>query len=214
MSIITTTTTDIADQDYFWLIAQIQSWMHRTDMTASMPMFILVAERRIARMLKSSLQDARGTISTVAGIATASLPSALLSVQSLSIANVVPSLSYMTPAQLDEHYVMQEAGAPRHYTVIGDLVRFGPIPDAVYSVSCTYEAKPLALTAEEPTNALLTEWPDVYLFGALIEAADWAGDDASLIKWQAKFKAAIDGINLIDWHKGGPMRVRSDVRSA
>lgn len=212
MSIITTTINSSPGRDYFWLVEMIEDWLHRTDLAAKTQNFIVMAEMRIKTLLEARIHESVSIIQTAAGVASAELPDLLLRTRSLSIPNVMPSLSYLTPGQLEE-LGEEEAGAPRFYTTVDSTVYFRPIPDAVYSVTCHYRTEALALSAESPTNSLLTRWPNVYLFGALVEAADWAGDDASLAKWQAKFQSAIAGINVLDWHAGGPMCVRSDVRS-
>lgn len=196
------------------LSASIASWSHRTDTAALIPDFITLAEKRIVTMLRARLQETAATINTVVGVASASLPSTLLGIQSMSIANVSPTIEYVTPDELRRQYPDSTvSGAPRFYTTIGDTAVFGPAPDAVYVVAITYHASVTPLTAAAPVNALLTKWPNTYLFGALVEAANYAKDAVAKQEWDAKFQDAVMGVNMIDWHAGGPMRVRSDVRS-
>lgn len=197
---------------YSELQASIASWLHRTNLTTQIPDFIVLAEKRIKTMLTARMQGTVSTIATVAGTVTASLPSTLLRIHSLSIANVMPSIDYLSPEQFHEQFSAGESGAPRCYTIIGDLVYFGPTPDAAYSVSCACQVEIAALSDAAPINALLTKWPNVYLYGAMVEATDYIRDVVENEKWEGKFQAAIMGVNLLDWHTGGPLRVRSDVR--
>lgn len=197
---------------YTELVAAIASWTHRTDLATVTPDFIALAEARIKTLLTARLQDTTATITTVAGVATASLSSTLLRIHALSIATLMPSIDYLSPGALSAKYVDGETGTPRNYTTVGDLVHFGPVPDAVYSVTASYQAAVPALTADAPTNSLLTKWPHVYLFGALVESIEYTRNEASRAGWESKFQTAIAGVNLLDWHTGGPMRVRSDVR--
>lgn len=46
------------------------------------------------------------------------------------------------------------------------------------------------LTAVETTNWMLTNHPDVYLFGSLVEAIPYVGNDERIPLWQAKYDAA------------------------
>lgn len=199
--------------NYTDLKASIASWIHRNDLTTTIPDFIMLAEKRISTILRARLQETAGTIVTVAGVASAALPSTLLGVQSLSIDTVSPTIDYLAPDQLRQEFPDNSyTGAPRCYTTIGDLAYFGPVPDAVYTITCTFRSAIAALSDLAPTNALLTKWPNVYLFGAMVEATDFTKDVAANAKWEARFQDAIAGVNLIDWHAGGLMRVRTDVR--
>jgi len=47
------------------------------------------------------------------------------------------------------------------------------------------------LTAVETTNWMLTNHPDVYLFGSLVEAIPYIGNDERIPLWQAKYDAAL-----------------------
>lgn len=203
----------MAFSTYPELKASIASWLHRTDLVATIPDFIALGEARIKTMLEARAQGVVLSLPTVAGVATVAIPTAVMGIRTLSIADVAPNIDYVTPDQFHPDYSASNAGVPRQYTTIGDLIYLSPIPDAVYSITCACTTEFTALSDTAPTNALLTKWPNVYLFASLVEAADWAGDTDSLMKWQAKYQAAIEGINKLDWHTAGPMRVRSDVRS-
>ncbi|UOD28785.1 hypothetical protein INH39_25590 [Massilia violaceinigra] len=213
MSIIATTAQTVPEIDYFWLIAQIKEWAHRTDLDAKIPTFVLLAEKRIKTMLRPRVNEAVTTITATPGVAFVTLPSRLLHTRALSIPGLMPKLDYVTAGQLEDMYSSGDVGVPRVYTTVNDAVYFGPVPDAAYSIACTYRAEALQLNAADPVNSLLTAWPNVYLFGALVELAGWLGDDAAGGKWESKFQDAIASINVLDWHAGGPMSVRTDVRN-
>jgi len=201
------------DRDYTWLKGAVANWMHRTNLTADIPDCIMLAETRIKALLEAKLQDLIDTISTVPGQQTVSLPAALLRIHSLSIANVSPVIDYVTPEQLAARYIYGEIGYPRKYTTIGNSLYFGPIPDAAYPVTIVYQASMTPLSLAEPINALLALWPNVYLWGSLVEAAKFSRDKELQAGFNADFAEAIAAVNLADWHNGGPLTVRSDVRS-
>ncbi len=213
MSIVTTTSQTVLEVDYFWLLAQVKEWSHRTDLDTKIPAFVLLAEKRIKTLLRPRVNEATATISTVAGVASVAMPARLLHTYALSIPGVMPKLEYMTIGQLNRAFSPDDVGAPRAYTTVNDTVYFGPTPDAAYSVVCTYRSEALQLNASAPVNSLLTAWPNVYLFGALAEQAAWVGDDAAAGRWEAKFQDVISAVNVLDWHAGGPMHVTTDVRN-
>ena len=54
------------------------------------------------------------------------------------------------------------------------------------------------LTAVETTNWMLTNHPDVYLFGSLVEAIPYVGNDERIPLWQAKYDAAFAEVRRPD----------------
>lgn len=197
---------------YSELQASIALFSHRNNLTAQIPTFIRLAETRLNTIVKARVQTTTTTITTVAGARSASLPETLTGIKSLSIADVAPSIDYLSPEKFAERYSTASSGSPRHYTTIGDLIYFGPTPDAAYVVDCVMNADIPPLSDAEPTNSVLTRWPNVYLFASLVELTDYTKDQAANAKWEGRLQEAISGINTLDWHAGGSLRVRSDVR--
>jgi hypothetical protein len=76
----------------------------------------------------------------------------------------VRQLSPVTPETYNSTYVSTSSGQPRAYDLEGDCIRFGPIPDAAYSVAMLFYRKFGALSAA--VNWLYANKPDVYLFPA------------------------------------------------
>lgn len=58
------------------------------------------------------------------------------------------------------------------------------------------------LTAVETTNWMLTNHPDVYLFGSLVEAIPYIGNDERIPLWQAKYDAAFAEVRRPDTDTG------------
>lgn len=195
MTIVVQSTT--VSRDYTWLKDQVAQWMHRNDLTGSIPDHIYLAEMRIRTRLTERVQDVTGTITTVAGTQTATLPTDFLSVRSLSIPNVSPTLDYMAPDEFNQMFSQNVSGTPRCYTIIGNNIYFGPTPDAVYSITAMYRFDMAPLTDLAPSNALLAKWPNIYLFGALVEAADFSRNLALRDSFNARFVDAIDGANVL-----------------
>jgi len=198
---------------YAELQAAVARWMHRTNLTGDIPDFIMLAEKRITTMLNADFQNSAGTITTVSGQQYADLPSDLLNAFSLSIPNVTPSIDYVTLEQLNSKYYVGSVGTPQKYSILAGRIYFGPTPDAVYTVKCFYEASIPALSDDAPTNTLLTTWPNIYLWGSLVEAAKFARDKDTQSSFNNDFLEAMESVNILDWSKAGPLTVRSDVRS-
>lgn len=198
------------NRDYTWLKGQIAAWMHRSDLTGEIPDLIYLAEIRIRSRLKERVNDFIGTISTVINQQYAVLPSDLVSVKSLSIPGVQPNLEYIDPDKFNALFDPTVGGQPRCYTIVKDQLYLGPTPDAVYTLQAMYQADVPNLTDLSPLNSILAKWPNVYLFSALTEAADYSRNLPLRDSFNLRFLDAIDGANLIEFNKSGPLRVRVD----
>ena len=65
---------------------------------------------------------------------------------------------------------------------------------------------PEPLTTENPTNELLTQHPDLYLYGALMQLAMWAEDDANASKYSNLFLSSMDQVTRFNTRNNVPAR--------
>jgi hypothetical protein len=198
---------------YSDLQTAVAAWLNRTDLTAIIPDFITLAEARIARELRLRKQVTNAVLSTVAGTQTVTLPSDFLEMENITLTNTTPpaALSVVTPEIMDRKFPKgYVTGQPVVYTIVGDVVQFGPTPDAVYTVSLDYYQRFAALSVT-PTNWLLTNHPSVYLFAAVAEGAGYLMDDARQAMWLARFGQEAAQLQAVDdqtLRSGSAMRVR------
>jgi hypothetical protein len=198
--------------NYTDLQASIAAWSHRSDLTAIIPDFIVLAEKRINSDIDARAQDSVVTLSTVANVAYITAPTDMLTVRSLTLvtSNQTTVLDYLTPDQFNTSYGTT-TGQPQSFTIIGNLLYLGQIPDSVYSIQCIYTAS-VPPIASNPTNWLITNFPQVYLTACLVEVARYTLNNELFASSNASYKEAIDSVNSIDWYSGSTMRVRHDVR--
>jgi len=114
-------------------------------------------------------------------------------------------LTFYTPGQMDKFKPSQTTGQPKYYTIIGTEFQFKPVPDATYTAELAYIARFAAFSGDSDTNWLLTNHPDVYLFGALVAAGPYVSDE-KLTTWAAIYQNAIESLNDMDKnasHSGG-----------
>jgi hypothetical protein len=78
--------------------------------------------------------------------------------------------------------------------VDGSAIVFERPCDAAYSLVLRMLAK-FALSDAAPTNALLTDYPDAYLFATLCEAAPFLRDAELSAAYEARLDRAIGEIN-------------------
>lgn len=198
--------------DYASLKTAIANWLHRTDLTATIPEFVANAEAILNSRLKARAMETRSTLATVANTAYLTLPTDMLEARRLTNTtdSSVYSLKYVTPDDLARLYPYAAGyGKPIVWTVIGGQIQMGPTPDGVYSLELTYLQRVPALSDSNTTNWLLTNSPNVYLYGALSEASIFIRDDDAAGKYGAMFQAGIESINSVDWYSGSTMTVRA-----
>ena len=200
---------------YSDLKAAVASWLNRSDLTSVIPDFITLAESRIARDLRIRRQVTTATLSTVANDQAVTLPADFLEMENITLSSTSPpaSLAVVTPEILDRKYPPgYQTGQPEVYTIVGDELRLGRTPDAVYTISMDYYARFAALSDANPTNWLFANFPMVYLAGALTEGASFMQDQEKVALWGARYQGEVNQLQDIDdaaLRTGSQMRVRA-----
>jgi hypothetical protein len=192
---------------YSELVSTIGAWLNDVQTEQSVPTFIRLAEAQINR----ALADAGITGATQRATATidaeyAAAPSDLAFPSSArrSTGEGVEIISLASMERL-KTACPDETGAPRYLTYVGGEtpLRFWPVPDGAYTIELIYQARLEPLGADEATNWVLTDHPDVYLYGALVQSAPFLGEDARLSAWGGLYTAALDGMIAAERQKRG-----------
>jgi hypothetical protein len=179
---------------------------------------IVLFENAASRRLRTHWQETTSTITTVGGTASYDLPANFDEMREISITSLTPIavLEYMTPPQLDDTWFDQNYDTqPVNYTIEESTLRFGPTPNAAYTVRLEYMANIGPLKTSP--NWLYTQFPDCYLWGSLCEAELFLGADSSTDRYQIflqRREQAFAEIRLADrkFKVGAtPVRMRPDV---
>lgn len=166
--------------NYTELQASVLAWMDDATLADRIPEIIGLSETRLSRRLNTPDMEASATLQINTGIAT--LPDNLMAIR----AAYVDYDGYRTPisavSQEDFNLGFQpsDASRPTRYAVIGDQMMLRPYPDRDYSISLTYKSRLPALSSANPTNWLLAQAPDLYLFHTLLMAEAYGWNDARL----------------------------------
>ena len=188
------------------------NWLDRSDLTSRIPEFITLAEARFNRVLRIRDMEAVSTsISTTAGTREYSLPTRFVQMKEFHLTtDPLTPLSYITPEMMTRMQAGSSKSKPQVFTIIADNVRLGPNPDAVYTTSMLYYQAFAALSDAATTNDMLTNNPDVYLYGTLLEAEPFIMNDERVGLWLAAFEKAVGDIqnqDNKDRHSGSQLRV-------
>ena len=188
------------------------NWLDRSDLTDRIPEFITLAEARFNRVLRiRDMETVSTAISTTAGTREYNLPTGFVQMKEFHLStDPITPLAYITPEMMSRMQAGSSKSKPQVFTIIADKVRLGPNPDAVYTTSMLYYKAFTALSDSATTNDMLTNNPDVYLYGTLLEAEPFIMNDERVQLWAIAFKQAIDDIqnqDNKDRHSGSQLRV-------
>ena len=203
----------MAISTYAELKTAVANWLNRDDLTVNIPDFITLCEARLNRVLRTRAMEGLYTASTIAGQRDYNLPASYLQMRALRL-NTSPLtvLEYVSPEIMDRVWAGSSGGKPVAYTIKANELFLGPSPGAVYTMEMDYYRKFDSLSTITTTNDMLTDNPDVYLYGALLEAEPFIKNDSRIQVWGTSFYKAITDIqdqDSKDRHSGSEMRIRN-----
>jgi len=201
----------MAISTYAELQTAVANWLDRDDLTDRIPEFIALAEARMNRVLRIRLMEGKYTASTVGGQRNYALPAGYLQMRNLQI-NTTPirPCQYVTPEIYDRLYGSTLTGTPEIYTIVVDEIQLGPIPAGVQTIEMVFYKRITSLSVTNTTEAMLTANPDIYLYGALLEAEPFIMNDERVPLWSQGFQQAVTDLqdqDAKDRHSGSALRV-------
>lgn len=191
----------MAITNYTELKDAIINWSHRDDIDLLIPDFIRLAEKEAYNnpvetlKVKNLEQTTTLTASTVSEFLALPSDYKMLRSSRLDIANQSGFIRYRTPEQLVRY---DQTNRPCFFTIVDTRIEFDRVPDEAYEFDINYYAEDSALTEASPTNELLTNHPDIYLWGGVYKAFAWAQETEEMIKYKSMFYEAIAGANKAD----------------
>lgn len=174
--------------NYAELQAEVADWLNRSDLTHNIPSFINFSEARINRTTKLNDQATTATITTTNNQDFANLPDRFLDHISLTY----ESTNYSNPVKVGIDILDKARGTT------AAIPAYFAISDGKYYWDCKAKGA-LNLVARyykkwdiatDNTNWLLSNYPDIYLYGALYEAFLFLKDER-YVNAQVMFSAAL-----------------------
>lgn len=194
---------------YAELQTAIAAWIVRDDLTAIIPTFVDLFEARINRTLRVRQMETIATLTPAAGVAT--VPADYLEWRALTyLGDVYQDLEYVVPAIFTEYYPDNPTGAPpRLWTLVGDTINLRPIDSNNTSLRLQYFAKIAALSDANTSNWLLVNYPDLYLFGCLVEANAYIMEADAAAMWKGRADEIMTEILRLDSFQRSPSVMRA-----
>lgn len=160
---------------YSELQTAVANWLSRADLTSRIPEAIALAEAAFNRNIRHRQMEQRATATATEYM---SLPSDFLELRSVKLDGAPDtSLRLLSPWDGDREFT-SATGWPYYYALQANQLRIIPAPDSTYTVEIDYYKRIPALSSTQTTNWLLTDYPDLYLYGACFHALTLVQDDS------------------------------------
>jgi len=182
---------------YSALKTEIIEWSKRSDLDLKVPTFITLAEAEMLSNPIAILRAAEYEVRATATLSTSSryldLPTDFKSMRRLRIDtdSGFCLLQYRSPEQLESY---DGPDIPRFFTITSQI-EFDTVPDDTYTLEMQYNGKLVALSDGAPTNAVLTRYPHLYLYGALMQVYRYTEEPDMEAKFADLFYSSIKGAN-------------------
>jgi hypothetical protein len=217
-------------EDLEQLQTSIMDWLARPDLEDKIAELLFLAENKIQLDLEMDLSQAVATGTTTPGTATIDMPADLLEpIQLTILADPIRHIEIVSADMLETVNQNGTPSMPIAGRLRGDMnavaanskivMELAPTPGGTVGESYKLEywagVDHLANSpAAAQTNELLQTYPQLLLYGTLLQAAPYIGNDNRIPVWQEFYADAVRGIRRRVFRKragGGQLRMRPDT---
>lgn len=195
--------------NYSELQTAVANQVHRTDLTAKLPLFIQLAEGVLFRELSISELETSVTGTATETIALPSDFGELVRLE-MTYGGMKQTIDYTSPNGIEA--MTEASGQPTRYTVQGDAIRLIPAPSGTLTYTLFYTPVVSALSDSNTTNWILENAPDLYLYSACTEACRYMEDDAGVARYQNFVAVLLDSVRRKDerrkFSSAGAMQIK------
>lgn len=189
----------MALSNYSELKQSIINWSHRNDMDLLIDDFISLAESDMFKTTSAhealELREMETTSTATVSSDALALPDGFLSMRSFRITG---DTGYdLLPKSAEALYHRGSTGRPRYFAITSQI-EFDVSPDQNYACEMVYYKQPTGLSSSNATNAVLTNHPEIYLYGSLWALFTHADDEAQAVKYYMRYSEALNGANAQD----------------
>lgn len=191
---------------YTELVAAAKAYADRQDVEvdANIDIFILMAEARINRILKTREQSTRVYAPAVTGQEYYTLPPDYSGMRNIQLNDGDPgsdvsarTMSYLSPEQFDTQR-SKAYGGKLYYTIIAGQIQIYPLQETGSTFEIVYWQNVPNLNATDSTNWLSIGHPDIYLSGIISEIESFVKNYEVSKAWDAKMSRSIGELEQSD----------------
>ena len=185
---------------YQTLVDAIVDRMNDSSLDDYAPEFIQLAEALFNRELNNLDMEGTATLDLDSSTTTVALPTDYKGLRSLHLDDRGP-LTQLGPVDFQKRWADDSRAEPENFAIFGGVIHFGPMPDGDYTATMTYLRTLTGLNSTDTTNWLLEQHPDLYLYGALVQAEFRGWNDDRLPMLGSLVDNTIASINKHDARK-------------
>jgi hypothetical protein len=166
----------------------VATYLQRANLTAQIPLFIQLAETRLGNLIKTFPQQVALPYSLIPaqGTNVISLPSDFGALIRATYNN--KPLQYVSPEQMD----LYNTTIHKHeFTIVGSNFFLQTLVDGSSTLTLYYYQALQGLSDNNESNWVLEDYPNIYLYATLLEAAVYMMDDERLPTWTQMLEEAI-----------------------
>lgn len=181
------------------LKTSIANFLNREDLTSVIPDFITLAEAQINRRLvkEGPVREMLTMVAFPVDAEFENVPADFHAAKAVFLAPNYLPLQFISPEEMVARKTAypNASGDPQAFSVVGSQLQFWPWAAGTFAdAELTYWAKVPALTDAAPTNWLLTNHPDIYLYTSLIQSAPYLSENARIQVWGVLASTALDDL--------------------
>jgi hypothetical protein len=179
--------------NYNDLVTTVESYLARSDLTSIIPTFVMLAQQRMTRDLRT--REMLRVATTPTTDATVELPPDFLELRDIHFQGNPPiTLEYQSPDLFFRNLLTSTSGKPYYYTLIDNELQFAPAVDSSYTLQMLYYAEPTFISTTQATNVFSLNYPDALLYATLAESEPYLMNDARIQVWATMYDRAIANI--------------------
>ncbi|HLH96439.1 MAG TPA: hypothetical protein VKW08_15090 [Xanthobacteraceae bacterium] len=191
---------------YTDLTTAIGNWLQRQDLAAVTPSFVQLFEACANRRLRVRQQEATVELTPANGVVV--LPADYLAWRRLTwTGNPRQELAFVEPSWLQAAYPDLPTDTPRVFTIEGGNILTMPLDPTDTALELVYFQQIPSLAANS-TNWLMSQHPDLYLFGSLAEAEAYTVNPDAAALWKSRRDELFDEIERLSNKSRGAGAVR------
>ncbi len=187
---------------YDSLLTTVSDYLERDDLLTKIPIFIMLAEKKTARILKAQLAQVAVTDALTISNPVVTKPQRWVETISFTIETPdgIVVLKERTRETIQSMYpVMTDTDVPKYYAEWQENYYYlGPTPDAAYDFELMMYQQPPSLDVTNQTNYLTDNAPDLLLYSTLLEAEGYLKNDERLPVWKAARDEILQAYGVLD----------------
>ena len=176
--------------NYSRLKEVIADFANRQDLGTQIPVFIEMTEARLRRDLRDKTRMTQRAEAMVYG---EYFPLPCDWVETTKV------IAGGRPLRLTDSFNIERvelSGGPKFYRHAGDQIQLLPAVEGdPIPFEMEYLEFPEALSDDNPTNWVLDTYPDIYIYGAMLQVAPFLMDDTRLPMWAQAYGEAVKSAN-------------------